>query len=115
MKIQKARVTCGQLPSVRGHFDCVYVRVLDKGTLGYPAGVPVIVGYLPYSPQQVWVNFVALLHLTKGCRHRENIHRVLYESVKSNSVKFWGVLVTVGARMSSPTSWKRCIETGTIL
>jgi len=82
-------MTFNQLPSVRGHFECVYLRVLDNGTLGYPAGIPVIVGYSPYSPQQAWVNFVALFHLTKGCWHRENVHCILYESVKLKSVRIW--------------------------
>lgn len=64
--MQKAAGTRIQLPSVRGHFECVYLHVLNKGTLGFPAGVPVTVGCLPYSPQHVWANIVAVFYLAEG-------------------------------------------------
>ena len=89
----------------------VYLHVLDKSFLQYPADVPVIAGIVPY-----FHHLCTVLQLTEGCWHRTNVYRIIYECVKSGSVRF---LERGGhgqqPAMSSPFSWKHSVEIGTDL
>jgi hypothetical protein len=94
---------------------CIYLNVLDEGTLGHPAGIPVILGYLPYSPQQVWVNFVVSVSSHKGLLASQERTPHALRICKVENCQITGVLVTVGARMSSLFSGKRFSEIGTVV